>query len=118
MDSLKKTTTDVEPKVQLIMEALDELKASDLALLEVAHLTPIADIFIIATSRSTRHARALFNHVSVRLKQAGYQTQGFEGLNSLEWILIDFGSVLVHIMEESARRLYDLESLWGIEDEG
>ncbi|MDR5874574.1 ribosome silencing factor [Halomonas sp. CUBES01] len=94
------------------LDALEELKARDIAQLDVAGLTDVADIMLIASGTSTRHVAALAQNVVERAKAAGLAPRGVEGGDNADWVLVDLSDVIVHIMLPEARALYDLERLW------
>ncbi len=93
--------------------ALEELKAIDIRSLDVRELTTVTDYMLLATGTSGRHVRALADEVAEQVRTQGGRPLGTEGLDSAEWVLIDLGDVLVHIMQREAREFYDLEKLWG-----
>ncbi len=100
-------------KADLILEAAKERKAFDLVLLHVEKLTSIADYFLICSGRSTRQVQALSQHIREQVKKTGgHSPLGVEGENQGQWVLMDYGEVIVHIFYEPVRELYDLESLW------
>lgn len=97
---------------RLALEALDEGKGRDVLALDVGHLTTIADHMIIVTGTSPRHVRALVDRVLEAVRDAGRRPLGVEGLEQAEWVLLDLGDVIVHVMQEETRTFYDLERLW------
>src|SRR5690348_718752 len=92
--------------------ALEDIKARDIAVLDVRKLTTLYDTLIIATADSARQAKALAQHVRESLKSAGATILGVEGEQTGEWVLVDGGDLVVHIMLPSARAYYNLEELW------
>lgn len=94
--------------------AIDDMKGQDIVSLHVGDLTSVADWMVIASGTSNRHIKSLANNVSVELKSAGVKPLGIEGEDGAEWVLVDFGSVIVHLMLVETRKFYDLESLWGV----
>ena len=104
----------VDRIVKAAVAALEDIKARDIVVLNVVKLTSMFDRVIIATGDSTRQVKALADNVQVKLKEAGAKVQGVEGLQSAEWILIDLGSVVVHIMLPTVRAHYNLEELWTV----
>ncbi len=98
---------------KLARGALEDLKAEDVLSLDVRDLTTVTDYMLIATGTSGRHVRALADEVQEQARAGGVRTLGTEGMDSAEWVLIDLGDVLVHIMQREARAFYDLEKLWG-----
>lgn len=99
----------------IAVAALEELKAINIQVLDVTSLTSITDIMIIASGRSNRQVRALADKVQEMAKQAGIRVLGIEGEQDAEWILVDIGDVIVHIMQPATRTYYQLEKLWGAE---
>ena len=98
----------------VVLDALDELKAEAVKTMDVRHLTTVTDVMIIVTGRSARHVRALAETVIERCKQAGEPPLGREGEAAGEWVLLDLGDVVVHVMQPEVREFYDLEKLWDI----
>lgn len=99
---------------QLILEALDDLKAKDVESLYIGDVTSVADWMVIASGTSSRHVKSLANNVALEAKKAGEPALGMEGEEEGEWVLIDFADVVVHVMLPDTRKFYDLESLWKI----
>ncbi|MDE0361510.1 MAG: ribosome silencing factor [Rhodospirillaceae bacterium] len=99
---------------ELVLDALDELKAQAVKTMDVRHLTTVTDMMIIATGRSARHVRALAETVAERCKRAGVPPLGREGEAAGEWVLLDLADVVVHVMQPEVREFYDLEKLWDI----
>lgn len=98
--------------VHVVTEALTDLKAKEILTMDVAHVTDVTDRVVIANGTSNRHVRALADHVAVEAKKAGFKPLGVEGEADAEWVLVDLGDVVVHVMLPAARKFYDLESLW------
>lgn len=98
---------------QAVVAALEDIKAKDIAVLDVKHLTTMTDCMIIASGDSNRQTRALANNVLEKLKEQGVDPIGVEGEDSGEWVLVDFGQVVVHVMLPFTRDYYNLEQLWG-----
>lgn len=96
----------------LVIEALDDLKARDIAALDVSRLTSVTDWMVVASGTSTRHVSALANNVVTAVKEVGIQPLGVEGENGSDWVLVDVGELVVHVMLPATRELYDLERLW------
>jgi ribosome-associated protein len=96
----------------LALDALEELKARDIATLDVSRLTSVTDVMMVASGTSTRHVAALADNVVTRAKQQGVPPLGVEGENGADWVLVDLGDVVVHVMLPETRQLYDLERLW------
>ncbi|MEE3240433.1 MAG: ribosome silencing factor [Pseudomonadota bacterium] len=95
-----------------IISVLEDLKANDITVLSVAESSTVTDWMVIASGTSNRHVKALANKVEIEAKQSGFKPLGAEGNDTAEWVLVDFGDVIVHVMLPSTREFYDLESLW------
>lgn len=112
---MKKKPAPRQPALlDVILNALDDLKAQSVVTLDVRHLTDVADTLVIASGTSNRQVRALAEHVVEDATKAGYRPMGVEGLDSGEWVLADFADVVVHVMLPETRAFYDLENLWRI----
>lgn len=102
----------LEQQLEIITTALDDLKAQNITILEVGHLTDIAERLVICEGTSKRHISALADKLVVATKTAGLAPLGREGDGDSDWTLVDLNSVVVHIMTKQAREFYDLEGLW------
>lgn len=100
---------------QLAIHALEDVKGQDIVCLNVQKLTQITDYMVIATGTSTTHLRSLADEVIKQFKAAGERVVGEEGRLQAEWILVDLGPVIVHIMLARTRALYSLEDLWNFD---
>jgi ribosome-associated protein len=100
------------PLTDVIIDALEDIKAKDIKLIQIADITTVSDYVCIATADSTRQTRALANNVMDKVREAGYTIYGSEGEQSGEWVLVDCGDIVVHIMQPVIRELYKLEELW------
>ncbi len=96
----------------LVQEALEDVKAKNITVMDVAELTDIMDYIVIADATSKRHVSALADHVGAVAKKEGFMPLGREGEKDSDWTLIDLGGVVVHVMTPQAREFYDLEGLW------
>jgi ribosome-associated protein len=92
--------------------ALEDIKARDITVLDVRKLTSLYDTLVVASADSNRQVRALAHHVRDKLKEAGAEIVGVEGEESGEWILVDAGDIVVHVMQPAVRAYYNLEELW------
>lgn len=97
---------------ELVIEAMDDAKARDISALDVRDMTDFTDYMIIATGTSDRHLRAVAENVRTELKTAGIKALGSEGDEAGDWVLIDLGGVIAHVMRKDAREFYDLDGLW------
>lgn len=98
--------------VKTIIAALEDIKARDIVILDVTRMTALFDRMIIASADSTRQTKALANNVQMKVKAAGGGVYGMEGEQSGEWVLVDLGDVVVHVMQPAMREYYNLEELW------
>ena len=96
----------------LVLEALDDLKAKDVVEMDVSSMSDVMDHLIVASGTSNRHVKSLASHVASEAKSAGFMPLGVEGEGSSEWVLVDFGDIVVHVMTPATRSFYDLEKLW------
>ena len=112
--SQSRTRLTSQELTDLVLEALSELKVGAVKSMDVRHLTTVTDVMIVATGRSARHVRALAEAVVERCKHAGEPPLGREGEAAGEWVLLDLGDVVVHVMQPQVREFYDLEKLWDI----
>lgn len=103
----------LDKMVAATVTALEDIKARDITVLDVSRMTSMFDCMVIASADSTRQTKALANSVREKLKAEGAEVQGIEGEQNGEWILVDLGDVVVHIMQPAVREYYNLEQLWG-----
>jgi ribosome-associated protein len=111
MKKPKKLTT--LGKKKLVIGALEDIKARDILAIDVRKVTSIFDWIIVASADSARQSKALARHVHASLKDAGSDIIGTEGEESGDWILVDAGDVVAHVMQPAVRDYYNLEELWG-----
>jgi ribosome-associated protein len=97
---------------QVAIDALEDIKARDIAVLDVRKLTSLYDTLIIASADSNRQVKALAHHVRDKLKEHGATIVGVEGEETAEWVLVDAGDIVVHVMQPAVRAYYNLEELW------
>jgi len=105
----------VEEIRALVRKSLDDMKAQDIVELDVTDKTSVTDYLFIATGTSSRHVKSIANNVFQDAKNAGQQPLGMEGEADADWVLVDLGDVIVHVMQPQAREFYDLESLWRLD---
>src|SRR5258705_1102976 len=98
--------------VKATVDALEDIKGRDIVVLDVRRMTALFDKVIVVSGDSTRQNKALANHVQDKVKALGATVHGVEGTDSGEWVLVDLGSVVVHIMQPAIRQHYNLEELW------
>jgi len=95
-----------------ILESLDDLKGLEVSTINVTNLSDVTDYMVLASGTSNRHVRSLVNRVTEDLKTSGVRPLGVEGRETSEWVLVDYGDIIVHVMQAEARGFYDLERLW------
>lgn len=108
------TVAQEDRLLEIVLAALDDLKAVDVKVLDVREQTSITDRMVIASGTSSRHVKALANNVSQKAKEAGFPPLGVEGEQGAEWVLIDMGDVVTHVMMPEIRDFYALEKLWSV----
>ncbi|QZA77896.1 ribosome silencing factor [Deefgea tanakiae] len=106
-------TEYVDAMRDIAVLALEDIKAKEIQVLDTKTLTDLFDCMIVATGESNRQVRALANNVAVELKAKGYEILSTEGEETGDWVLVDAGSLVVHVMLPAVRDYYDLEQLWG-----
>ncbi len=103
-----------EQLCELVIEALEAVKAKDIVKLDVRELTTVTDYMIVASGTSNRHVRALADAVAEKSREAGHRPAGIEGEDGSEWVLLDLHDALVHVMLPRVREFYNLEKLWSL----
>ena len=109
---------DTEQLRDLVIDALEDIKAIDIRVLDVRGKSSVTDIMVIASGNTARQVKALADNVVVKAKESGSKPLGVEGEVQGEWALVDLGDVVVHIMQPAIRDFYNLEKLWGDESPG
>ena len=97
---------------KLAIEALEDKKAEEIRVLDISEVSVIADFFIIAGGSNKNQVQALCDNVTEKLGRSGFPENHIEGYETANWILIDFGDIIVHIFDKENRTLYDLERIW------
>lgn len=117
--SSSKSPTGLEPQAvhDLVINALEDLKAEDITIIDVRDLNSLTDEMIIASGTSSRHLSALADNLIIKAKEAGIPPLGVEGRNGSDWVLVDMNDVIVHLMLPRARSFYNLEKLWSASEE-
>ncbi len=105
---------DIRKLQKIAIAALEDIKGSDIEVIDTKKLTALFDRIIIASADSTRQVKALARNVHDKVKEAGGEVIGVEGEEAGEWVLVDLGDIVVHVMQPNVRLHYDLESLWKI----
>ena len=98
--------------VKLAIEALEDKKAEDIKVIDISNVSVMADYFLIAGGSNSSQIQALSNNVEEKLGRAGYHVKQVEGYEQANWILLDFGDIIVHVFDKENRLLYDLERIW------
>jgi ribosome-associated protein len=103
---------DIRKKQKAVVTALEDIKAHDITVFDVTHITALFDRVVIASADSARQTKALAQHVEDTMRGMGSRVVGREGDETGDWILVDFGDIVVHIMQPAVRAHYNLEELW------
>ena len=103
---------EIVDKMGKLVEALDDMKARDIEIIDTSVQSVLFDRMIIASGNSSRHNRAICRAVEKTASQLGIRKIGLEGMATAEWVLVDLGDIIVHIMQPETRRHYDLKKLW------
>ena len=105
-------SSELDPEIKPYVTAALGRKAMDPVVLDVRHVTDVADVFVICSGRSNRQVSAIAEFIEKDLKKAGIRSISVEGVKDGQWVLIDYGHVVIHVFYDPVRRFYDLESLW------
>ena len=103
---------------ELVVDALDDIKAQDIVKLDVRDMTTVTDYMVVASGTSNRHVQALVEIVAEKATKAGHKPIGVEGESGGEWVLLDLQDTLVHVMLPKVREFYNLEKLWSLSPAG
>ena len=103
---------DIRKLQKAVLTALEDIKARDIEVYDVKHLTSLFDRVVIASADSARQARSLARNVHDKVREIGVRVYGMEGDDTGEWVLVDLGDIVVHIMLPAVRMHYNLEELW------
>jgi len=98
----------------IVVGALEDVKGKDIVTLDVSELTDVTDTLVVASGTSSRQVKSLAENVVEHAKKAGIRPLGVEGMNGAEWVLVDYGDLVLHVMLPATREFYDLEKLWSI----
>ncbi len=104
---------DLEKIKLAVVEAIEDIKGFDISVMDVREMTSLASYMIVASASSSRQTKAIANNVLEKLKELGVNARGTEGEREGEWVLVDLGDIIVHIMLPTTRAYYNLEQLWG-----
>ena len=104
---------DIRKKQRAVVDALEDVKGRDIVVFNVAKLSPFFERVVIASGDSTRQVKALADHVQDKMHALGARVHGLEGQATGDWVLVDLGDIVVHVMHPAVRSHYNLEELWG-----
>jgi ribosome-associated protein len=104
---------DLEETKLAVIDALEDIKAFDITVMDVRKLTSMTSYMIVASANSTRQAKAIADNVREKMREKGIVMRGTEGEKDGEWVLVDLDDIVVHVMIPTARAYYNLEQLWG-----
>ena len=108
---------NLDEQVKVVVDVIDELKGEEVVTLNVLEQSVDMEAIIVATGRSIQHVRGIVNNIKIEAKRLNMMILGIEGSEFSEWVLIDLGEVIVHIMTEKTRAFYKLEKLWSVEED-
>ena len=104
--------TDAKKMALMAVDALEDKKANDISIIDIEKISTLADYFIIASGTNRNQVQAMCDEVEEKLGKAGFEPKHIEGYNSANWILLDYGDIVIHLFDEENRLFYDLERIW------
>lgn len=108
----KLTVEEIKKMAGLAIEALEDKKAEDIRVIDISEVSVLADYFLIASGKNRNQLQALADEMEEKLGRAGYPMKQSEGYDSANWILLDFGDIIIHLFDQENRLFYDLERIW------
>ena len=106
-------TKELNKIIKIIPELMQDKKAKEITILDVRKLTSLTDYFILCTSESTPQTKAIMDHIYKKLREIGWRPNNLEDTKTLEWVAMDYFSIVIHIFNEQNRKYYQFERLWG-----
>ncbi|WP_455208202.1 ribosome silencing factor [Kaarinaea lacus] len=107
---------NAEELTKVVIDALEDMKAQDIRVIDVRGKTSVTDVMVISSGTSNRHIKSQAEHVVEKAKEHGVKPLGVEGEKEAEWVLVDLGDVVVHVMQPEIRDFYHLEKLWATDE--
>ncbi|CDZ74582.1 Ribosomal silencing factor RsfS [Peptoniphilus sp. ING2-D1G] len=104
-------------KLEIIIDACESKKANDIKVLEIGSFSSISDYFVIVSGNSSTQVDAISDEIEFKMEEEGYELLNAEGKNSMRWIVLDYGDIVVHVFHKDERKYYNLERLWEKDDE-
>lgn len=101
-----------EKMLKIAYDALDEKKAADISVIDIAEVSTLADYYVITNGENTSHVQALVENVQEKMYRAGYACKSLEGYRAANWVLMDYGDIVVNVFSREDRRWFDLERIW------
>lgn len=108
----KLTAEEIKKMAGLAILALEDKKAEDIRVIDISEVSVLADYFLIASGKNRSQLQAMTDEVEEKLGRAGYPMKQSEGYDNANWILLDFGDIIVHLFDQENRLFYDLERIW------
>jgi len=113
LDTVTSDAVYLEAMKSAVVDAIEDIKGFDITVMDVRKLTSMTSYMIVASATSSRQAKAVADNVRTKLKEKDFSIRGTEGEDTGEWVLVDLGDIVVHIMVPTTRAYYNLEQLWG-----
>lgn len=111
-EQVKIDMSNQNPLLTKVLASLEDIQATDIKVIDVRKQTTITDYMVIASGRASRHVNAIANKVMEDLKASGYPALSSTGMETNDWVLVDFGDLILHVMQADSRQYYNLEGLW------
>ncbi len=111
-ESTMKDTKDIKKLAGIVINALEDKKAEDIRVIDISEISILADYFIIANGSNSRQIQAFADEIEQKLAKEGCHLKQVEGYDSANWILLDFGDIIVHLFDQENRTFYNLERIW------